>query len=209
MSEPAKLLVASNNLGKLREYASLLAGLPFELTTLAGERITDEIEETGSSMEQNAIQKATAYAALSGLITLADDSGLEVDALGGEPGSLSRRYAGENVSDMERIDYLLAKLDGVPWEARGARFRCVIAIATPEGRVETCEDVCEGIIALDSKGEGGFGYDPIFDLPELGKRMAELSLEEKNRISHRARAAQKARPILELLGEQKRYDQTL
>jgi len=209
LSEPAKLLVASNNLGKLREYASLLAGLPFELTTLAGERITDEIEETGSSMEQNAIQKATAYAALSGLVTLADDSGLEVDALGGEPGSRSRRYAGENVSDRERIDYLLAKLDGVPWEGRGGRFRCVIAIATPEGRVETCEDVCEGVIALDSKGEGGFGYDPIFYLPELGKRMAELTLEEKNRISHRGRAAQKARLILELLEKQKRYDQTL
>jgi len=209
LSEPAKLLVASNNLGKLREYASLLGGLPFELTTLAGERITDEIEETGSSMEQNAIQKATAYAALSGLITLADDSGVEVDALGGEPGSLSRRYAGENVSDRERIDYLLAKLDGVPWEGRGGRFRCVIAIATPEGKVETCEGVCEGIIALDSKGEGGFGYDPIFYLPELDRRMAELTLEEKNRISHRARAAEKARPILELLGEQERYDQTL
>jgi len=97
----------------------------------------------------------------------------------------------------------------VPWEGRGGRFRCVIAIATPEGRVETCEDVCEGVIALDSKGEGGFGYDPIFYLPELGKRMAELTLEEKNRISHRARAAQKARPILELLEKQKRYDQTL
>ena len=209
MSEPAKLLVASNNLGKLREYASLLGGLPFELTTLAGERITDEIEETGSSMEQNAIQKATAYAALSGLITLADDSGLEVDALGGEPGALSRRYAGENVSDRERIDYLLAKLDGVPREGRGARFRCVIAIATPEGKVETSEVVCEGIIELDSKGEGGFGYDPIFYLPELDRRMAELTLEEKNRISHRGRAAEKARPILELLGEQKRHDQTL
>ena len=209
MSEPAKLLVASNNLGKLREYAPLLGGLPFEFTTLAGERIRDEIEETGSSMEQNAIQKATAYATLSGLITLADDSGLEVDALGGEPGSLSRRYAGENVTDRERIDYLLTKLDGVPREGRGARFRCVIAIATPEGKVETCEDVCEGIIALDSKGEGGFGYDPIFYLPELDKRMAELTLEEKNRISHRGRAAQKARLILELLGEQRRYDQTL
>ncbi len=209
MSEPAKLLVASNNPGKLREYASLLGGLPFELTTLAGEGITDEIEETGSSMEQNAIQKATAYATLSGLITLADDSGLEVDALDGEPGSLSRRYAGENVSDRERIDYLLAKLDGVPWEGRGGRFRCVIAIATPEGQVETCEDVCEGIIALDSKGEGGFGYDPIFYLPELGKRMAELTLEEKNSISHRGRAAQKARPILEILGEQRRHDQAL
>jgi len=199
-SEPAKLLVATNNQGKLREYNSLLGGLPFKLTTLLEAGITVEIEELGSSIEQNAIQKATAYATLSGLLTLADDSGLEVDALGGEPGPLSRRYAGENVSDRERNDYLLARLEGVPWERRGARFRCVIAIAMPEGKMETCEGVCEGIIAFEPKGEGGFGYDPVFHLPKLGKRMAELSLEDKNRISHRARAAQKARRILELQG---------
>jgi len=199
--KPAKLLVATNNPGKLREYVSLLDGLPFELTTLAKAGIADDVEETGSSMEQNAIQKASVYSALSGLITLADDSGLEVDALGGEPGPFSRRYAGDDVSDRERNDFLLTKLRSVPWEGRGARFRCVIAIATPEGRVETCEGVCEGVIALDSRGEGGFGYDPIFHLPELDKRMAELTLEEKNEISHRARAAQKARPILELLGK--------
>ncbi len=201
MIKPAKLLVATNNPGKLREYVSLLDGLPFELTTLAKAGIADDVEETGSSMEQNAIQKASVYSALSGLITLADDSGLEVDALGGEPGPFSRRYAGDDVSDRERNDFLLTKLRSVPWEGRGARFRCVIAIATPEGRVETCEGVCEGVIALDSRGEGGFGYDPIFHLPELDKRMAELTLEEKNEISHRARAAQKARPILELLGK--------
>lgn len=199
-SEPAKLLVATNNQGKLREYNSLLGGLPFKLTTLLEAGITVDIEELGSSIEQNAIQKATAYATLSGLLTLADDSGLEVDALGGEPGPLSRRYAGENVSDRERNDYLLARLEGVPWERRGARFRCVIAIAMPEGKMETCEGVCEGIIAFEPKGEGGFGYDPVFHLPKLGKRMAELSLEDKNRISHRARAAQKARRILELQG---------
>ncbi|HEY49741.1 MAG TPA: RdgB/HAM1 family non-canonical purine NTP pyrophosphatase, partial [Dehalococcoidia bacterium] len=192
MTEPLKLLLATNNRGKLREYAPMLGGLPFELVTLAEAGITVDIEETGSSLEQNAIQKATEYAALSGLVTLADDSGLEVDALGGEPGPLSRRYAGENVSDSERNDYLLAKLEGVPWERRGARFRCVIAVAVPGGGVETCEGVCEGIIAFDTKGEGGFGYDPVFHLPELDKRMAELTLEEKNRISHRARAAQKA-----------------
>ena len=197
MTERAKLLVATNNAGKLREYVRLLDGLPFELSTLADEGIVEEVEETGLTLEENALQKASRYAALSGLITLADDSGLEVDALGGEPGPLSRRYAGNNATDGERNDFLLSKLRDVPWERRGARFRCVIAIATPGGRVQTCEGVCEGVIAFDSRGWGGFGYDPVFCLPRLNKRVAELTLEEKNRISHRARAAQKARPILE------------
>ena len=201
MIKPAKLLVATNNRGKLREYAELLRGTPFELTTLSEQGVTEEVEETGSSLEQNAIHKATAYTALSGLITMADDSGLEVDALGGEPGPLSRRYAGENASDKERNDYLLAKLSSVPREKRTARFRAVIAIASTDGKVATCEGVCEGIIALRSKGEGGFGYDPIFYLPELDKHMAELTLAEKNKISHRARAAQKARRILERLAK--------
>ena len=202
MTKPAQLLVATNNRGKLREYAELLKGLPFELTTLSEQGITQEVEETGSSLEQNAVSKATTYASLSGLTTLADDSGLEVDALGGEPGPLSRRYAGENVSDKERNDYLLAKLKDVPREKRTARFRAVIAIATPEGRLSIGDGVCEGIIAFGSKGEGGFGYDPIFYLPELDKHMAELSLEEKNRISHRAKAVEKARRILERLPKQ-------
>lgn len=197
MAEFTKLLVATNNSGKLREYASLLDGLGFELITLAGAGITVEIEETGTSMEQNAVLKATGFAELSGLVTLADDSGLEVDALGGEPGPLSRRYAGENASDLERNDFLLVKLRDVPWEKRGARFRCVIAIAAPDGNVETCEGVCQGMIALEPKGEGGFGYDPIFYLPELERWMAELSLDEKNRISHRAKAAREARRLLE------------
>jgi len=200
--KPAKLLVATNNRGKLREYAELLKGLPFELTTLSEQGITEEVEETGSNLTQNAIYKATAYAKLSGLTTMADDSGLEVDTLGGEPGPLSRRYAGENASDKERNDYLLAKLRDVPWDKRTARFRCVIAIVTPEGAVATCEGTCEGIIACDSKGEGGFGYDPIFYLPELDKHMAELTLDEKNKISHRAKAVQKARRILERLAKQ-------
>ncbi|MEE8372158.1 MAG: RdgB/HAM1 family non-canonical purine NTP pyrophosphatase [Dehalococcoidia bacterium] len=197
MAEFTKLLVATNNSGKLREYASLLDGLGFELITLAGAGITVEVEETGASMEQNAVLKATGYAELSGLVTLADDSGLEVDALGGEPGPLSRRYAGENATDLERNDYLLAKLRDVPWEKRGARFRCVIAIAASDGNVETCEGVCQGMIAFEPKGEGGFGYDPIFYLPELERWMAELSLDEKNRISHRAKAAREARRLLE------------
>jgi XTP/dITP diphosphohydrolase len=194
-----KLLVATNNAGKLREYVALLDGLPFELTTLADEGIADEVEEVGQSMEENAVQKARAYAAISGLLTLADDSGLEVDALGGEPGPLSRRYAGESATDGERNEFLLAKLEDTPQEKRGARFRCVIAIATPEGGIETCEGVCEGVIAFDSRGGGGFGYDPIFHLPQLDRRVAELTLEEKNEMSHRARAARKAGPILQAL----------
>ncbi len=202
MIRPARLLVATNNRGKLREYAELLGGMPFELTTLLEQGITEEVEETGSSLKQNAIRKATAYAKLSGLTAMADDSGLEVDALGGGPGPLSHRYAGDNVSDKERNDYLLAKLRNIPWDKRTARFRAVIAIATPDGKVKTTEGICEGIIAFDSRGEGGFGYDPIFYLPELDKRMAELSLAEKNRISHRAKAAQKARRILARLAKQ-------
>jgi len=195
-----KLLVATNNPGKLREYIPLLSGLPFKLVTLADAGIADDVEETGPGMEQNAIQKATVYSALSGLITLADDSGLEVDALGGEPGPLSRRYAGDNASDKERNEYLLSKLRDIPWERRGARFRCIIAVATPEGTVKTVEGVCDGVIAFGYRGESGFGYDPIFYLPQLDKHMAELTLDEKNEISHRARAAQRALPILEKLG---------
>jgi len=200
--KPAKLLVATNNRGKLREYAELLKGIRLELTTLKEQGITEEVEESGSSLKQNAIHKATAYAKLSGLTTMADDSGLEVDALGGEPGPLSRRYAGDNASDKERNDYLLAKLRNVPREKRTARFRCVIALVTPDAKVKTCEGVCEGIIAFRSKGEGGFGYDPIFYLPELDKHMAELSLSEKNKISHRAKSALKVRRILERLAKQ-------
>ena len=197
MSRKAKLLLATNNRGKAREYRALLEGLPLHLTTPAGEGITIEVEETGRSFEENAIAKATEYARISGLTTLADDSGLEVEALGGEPGVLSARYAGEGASDGERIDYLLSKLREVPDEERAARFVCVIAVATPEGKVEVCRGECPGVIARGPRGEGGFGYDPVFYLPALKRTMAELSFEEKNRISHRGRAAREARAVLE------------
>ena len=196
MTEPAKLLVATNNPGKLREYTSLLAGRPFNLVTLADAGIVDDVEETGSSMDQNAIQKATIYSALGGLITLADDSGLEVDALGGEPGRLSARYAGENATDKDRVEYLLKRMNGVPWENRTARFRCVIAMAAPDGKVELCAGECPGFITFEPRGEHGFGYDPIFYLPELDKTMAELPLAQKNKISHRGQAARKAAQTL-------------
>lgn len=191
-----KLLLATNNEGKAREYRSLLEGVPFELVTPAEVGISTEVVEVGKSFEENARLKATTLAAESRLLALADDSGLEVEALGGEPGTLSARYAGEGASDEYRASYLLTKLEGVPQERRTARFRCVIAIATPEGEVELCSGECDGVIAFAPSGEGGFGYDPIFYLPEMGKTMAELSPETKNRISHRGRAAAKARELL-------------
>ena len=192
-----KLLLATKNAAKVREYLLPLQGIPCDIVTLSDAGIDVAVRETGETMEENASIKARAYASASNLTALADDSGLEVDALGGEPGVLSARYAGEGVSDRQRLDFLLSKLSHVPWEQRAARFRCVIAIATPKGAVELCQGECHGIIAFEPKGEGGFGYDPIFFLPELGKTMAELTIEEKNEISHRGKAARRARQILE------------
>jgi len=191
-----RLLLATNNKAKVQEYRVLLDGIPFELVTPAELGSTQSVEESGETLEQNAVLKAQAYAAISNLTALADDSGLEVDALGGEPGVLSARYAGEGASDRERIEYLLGKLADVPWERRGARFRCVIAIASPDGEVELYQGECPGIIAFKSKGVGGFGYDPVFYLPDQDKTMAQLSMQEKNRISHRGRAAMAVRNVL-------------
>jgi len=200
-----KLLLATNNEAKVREYRDLLRNLPFELVTSAELGMINIVNEVGESLEENARLKATASAAKSQLLALADDSGLEVDALGGEPGRLSARYAGEKASDRDRISHLLAKLEGVPWERRSARFRCVIAIATPEGKVDFCSGECLGIITFEPRGEGGFGYDPVFYLPELGKTMAELTPEIKNQVSHRGQAARRVPQVLKRLG----YDWTL
>jgi len=191
-----KLLLATRNAAKAREYALLLGEIPFEIVTLDEQGIETEVSETGDTMEQNAALKAVACASQSNLLALADDSGLEVDALGGEPGVLSARYAGPGASDEERIEHLLKRIEDVPWEKRSARFRCVIAIATPEGEVELCCGECQGIIVPSPMGKNGFGYDPIFYLPERGKTMAELSMEEKNEISHRGLAAEQARQAL-------------
>jgi len=195
-----KLLLATNNKAKVREYRSLLRVIPFEIVTLAEQGITTDVDESGETLEANARLKATALAAESRLLSLADDSGLEVDALGGEPGPFSRRHAGEGATDADRINYLLVRLKDVPDEKRTARFRCVIAISTPDGKVELCSGECRGLITTKPRGENGFGYDPIFYLPELGKTMAELPPEEKNRISHRGRAAAKARDLLKKRG---------
>jgi XTP/dITP diphosphohydrolase len=194
-----KLLLATNNKAKVREYKSLLQGIPYEIVTLAEQGITTVVDEVGGSLEENARIKATALAAESQLLSLADDSGLEVEALGGEPGPLSARYAGEGASDIERINYLLARLKDVPREERVARFRCVIAVATPDKVAEFCSGECRGLIALEPRGDQGFGYDPVFYLPQLGKTMAELPLELKNQVSHRGQAARKAGELLKKL----------
>ena len=191
-----KLLLATNNKAKVREYKDLLKDLLFELVSLAELGINTRVNEVGESLEENARLKATTLARESRLLVLADDSGLEVDALGGEPGRLSARYAGEGASDKDRINYLLARLKDVPGEKRSARFRCVIAIARPDGEVELCSGECHGFITLEPRGEEGFGYDPIFYLPELGKTMAELPLEVKNQVSHRGQAARQAIKLL-------------
>jgi XTP/dITP diphosphohydrolase len=199
-----KLLLATTNQGKLREYRHLLEGLPFTLVTPTDDGIDITVDEKEKTFEENARLKATTYYRLSGLVTLADDSGLEVDALDGGPGIVSARFAGEQASDKDRIEHLLDRLKNVPREKRTARFRCVIAIATPEGRMELCDGECHGLIAFEPRGESGFGYDPVFYLPELDKTIAELSLETKNQVSHRGKAARKAYRLLERLAEKVR-----
>jgi len=194
-----RLLLATTNKGKANEYRSLLAGLDIDLVTLDQAGIDQQAEENYPTFEDNARSKAGFYAALSGLVTLADDSGLEVDALGGEPGVRSSRYAGENATDEDRVNFLLKKLAGTPEGKRQARFKCVTAIAEPNGKIHVAEGECSGMIALEPKGENGFGYDPIFYVPEYNKTIAELPPALKNEISHRGRAAKKARPILEAI----------
>jgi XTP/dITP diphosphohydrolase len=191
-----RLLLATTNKGKAREYKALLSGIPYEIVTMTEQGFYLEVEETGTTFEENARLKAETLAVESGLLSLADDSGLEVDALDGEPGVRSNRYAGEGASDEDRYRLLLDKLKDVPDEKRTARFHCVIAIAAPDGQVELYSGDCPGVITKEPRGKNGFGYDPVFYLPELRKTMAELWQEEKNKISHRARAAEKARLAL-------------
>ncbi len=192
-----RLLIATHNRGKLIEYQELFAGLPLDLVTLDDVGIREDVEENGRSFAENARIKALAYAKQSRLLTLADDSGLEVDALNGEPGVYSKRYAGESVTDAERNEFLLGKLRDVPPDQRTARFQCAIAIAKPNGEMWETSGTCEGEILFAPRGSHGFGYDPIFLFPALGKTMAELSTEEKNRVSHRARAGEGAKVLLD------------
>lgn len=190
------ILLATNNMGKARELSSLIMGDRWEFTTPREQAIDLDVEETGVTFEQNAILKAKAFGRTSGLITLADDSGLEVDALDGAPGVYSARYAGPDATDEERNRYLLSKLSDVPDERRQARFRCVIAIAFPNGEMVMCKGECPGIITREPRGIDGFGYDPVFYFPQFNKTMAELTMEEKNEISHRGKAARQAQYYL-------------
>jgi len=192
-----KLLLATRNPGKAREFSLLLKRAPFELTTLDAEAIQEEVSESGQTLQENARLKAIGYAVSNRFLVMADDSGFEVDALGGAPGPLSARFGGKGASDAYKVNLLLSRLRGVPWEERSARFRCVIAIASERKVIGLCEGVCEGIITFEAEGDQGFGYDPIFYIPELDKTMAELTLEEKNQVSHRAIAAEKAILVLE------------
>ena len=198
-----KLLLATNNQAKVREYKSLLQNLPYVLVAPSELGINITVNEVGKSLEENARLKARIFATKSRLLALADDSGLEVDALGGEPGPLSARYAGEGASDRDRVNYLLSRLEGVPWEKRSASFKCVIVIAMPDGEVESCSGECRGFITFEPRGEQGFGYDPVFYLPELDRTMAELTLTEKNQVSHRGQAARKAYRVLQWLKRNK------
>ena len=191
-----RLLVATGNPGKVLELAELLRDVPFTLVSLRDLGLPTEIEEPADTFEGNAVIKAETYARMSGLLTMADDSGLEVDALDGAPGVHSKRFAGDDASDDDRTALVLQRLGQTPWERRTARYRCVLALAAPGEATVTCEGVCSGIIEYGPRGDGGFGYDPVFYLPEFGKTVAELSLEEKNRVSHRARAAVKAAALL-------------
>ena len=193
-----KLLIATNNPGKIREYQEIFADLPLTLTSLAEEGIRLDPEETGITFEENALIKAKAFAEVSGLLTLADDSGLEIDALNGEPGVYSARYGNTLKNDhIGRYKIVLTKMKQVPWAERTARFRCVIALAAKDGVLGTVAGTAEGFITLEPKGRGGFGYDPIFYYPELDQTLAELSTAQKHDISHRGRAAQAAIPLIE------------
>ena len=196
-----KLLIATNNKGKVKELQDLLKDTGIVIVTPADINLNLEVEEDGTTYAENATRKAIAFAHASGLVSLADDSGLEVDALNGEPGLYSKRYSPKpNASDTDRRAYMVEKLKDKPhpWTAH---FHATIAIATPDKDVHVVEGNCYGEIIPEGCGTGGFGYDPIFLLPELGRTMAELEMEEKNRLSHRARAVMNAIPILKKINQ--------
>ena len=191
------IVIGSRNVNKLREIRQILAGLPVELRTLRDYPDAPEVEETGGTFEENAIKKATELADVFGEWVMADDSGLEVEALGGRPGVLSARYAGPDQNDARNMAKLLAEMKSVPENQRAARFRCVIALAALGKLLFTAQGECSGRLAFEPRGRNGFGYDPIFLYPEFGKTFAELDASVKNQVSHRARALQEFRRKLE------------
>ena len=191
-----KIVFATGNKDKLREIREIMAGCEGEVVSMKEEGIVVDIVEDGTTFEENALIKARTIAAHTDAIVLADDSGLEIDYMDKSPGVYSARFMGEDTPYPERFKAIFEKLDGVPEEKRTARFASCIAAAFPDGRRLSSYDTVEGIIGYEAKGENGFGYDPIFFVPEKGKYMAELSPEEKNAISHRGKALRKMKEIL-------------
>ena len=191
-----KLIFATGNENKMREIREILAGRGYEILSMKEAGIDIDVEENGKTFSENALIKARAISKASGELVLADDSGLEIDALGGEPGIYSARYMGHETSYVEKNNNLIQRLEGVPDEKRTARFVCAMAAVFPDGREKVVVGTMEGRIGYEIAGENGFGYDPIFYLPEYGKTSAEISPEEKNAISHRGKAL---RAIADLL----------
>lgn len=192
-----KFIVATKNKGKIKEIEEILSGLPFEVISMEEAGITKDIEEHGSTFEENAHIKASEVFKLTGEIVMADDSGLEVDCLDGAPGIYSSRFAGENASDEDRNNKLLSMLEDVPFEKRRARFVCAIALILPDGKRFSIRESFEGYIGLKPEGTNGFGYDPLFYLPEYNMTAAQLQSQQKHEISHRGKALKKMVEILD------------
>ena len=191
-----KIVFATGNENKLREIRQITADMDIEIVSMKDAGVYTEVDETGTTFEENAYLKASAIAKKSGLPTLADDSGLEIDYLGKQPGIYSSRFMGEDTPYSEKNAELLRRMEGVPDDERSARFVCAICYVRPDGSSETIRATMEGIVAHSSAGANGFGYDPIFYLPDRGCTSAELPPEEKNRISHRGKALRMMRDIL-------------
>jgi XTP/dITP diphosphohydrolase len=191
-----EIIVATKNRGKAREIRRELKDAGLKILSLNDFSDVPEIKEDGKSFEENALKKARFFSNYFGKPAVADDSGLEVNALGGLPGIYSARYAGQGANDREKNQKLLKEMEGIPVSRRGAKFRCVMALVAPEGEERVVEGTCRGRIGFKEVGRKGFGYDPLFFLPEYGKTMAQLTVEEKNRISHRGKALRKLKRVL-------------
>lgn len=192
MNITKKLLIATHNKAKLQEFEKLLHALPYRLFSLDDVKIMHDVEEMGTTFEQNAVLKAVEYARMAHMLALADDGGLEIDALNGQPGVYSSRYAGQGATDEQKVDYILKKMSNIPSESRQAQFTGVIALASPDGQVEIYEGTLKGVIATEPRGKlvAGFPYRQIFLLPEFGKTLSELDQEGIVYASHRQRALQ-------------------
>ncbi|MGP1404783.1 MAG: XTP/dITP diphosphatase [Catonella sp.] len=191
-----KIVFATTNEGKVKEIKEILEGFPVEVVSMKEMNITTDIEENGTTFEENSLIKAREISKLTGLPALADDSGLEVDYLNGEPGIYSARYLGKDTDYNYKNNYIIDRLKEAEDKERSARFICVISLVLPDGREFVKKGVMEGRIGYEIKGENGFGYDPIFYLPEYGKTSAELSSDEKNKISHRGKALRAMKEVI-------------